>query len=295
MTGIPRVRRVLLLAALTALLSQAVFEFGPLWLVTLHVPAAAYGPYWALLVATLGAGGYLATRLPLDRRSSALAVAAILAVAPILLATSHSFVVVAAAQTRAAADAGRHRDSRGTPAARRRTVQHPGGRVVGCRHLLLGVVPAVLGWLRRSGPLSRGVLGRMGFRGRECDSRRVAGRVDPRRSEAPADATVDESLDDHTPKLTTPPPADLACRDLVRLVSDYVDGELPPDWRATIDDHLSACDGCTNYLQQIRQTIVLLEQIDANRHGPAENGVRKDKTFGSVPGCVINDQDGNQA
>jgi hypothetical protein len=99
MTRIPSVRRMLLLAALTALLSQAVFEFGPLWLVALHAPAAAFGPYWALLVATLGVGGYLAARVHLGRRRSAVAVAVVLTAAPILLTTSHSAVVIAAAQT----------------------------------------------------------------------------------------------------------------------------------------------------------------------------------------------------
>ena len=34
--------------------SQAVFEFGPLWLVALAAPAVLFGPYWAALVATLG-------------------------------------------------------------------------------------------------------------------------------------------------------------------------------------------------------------------------------------------------
>ena len=41
------VRQVMLLAALVSLLSQAVFEFGPLWLVALDAPAALFGPYWA--------------------------------------------------------------------------------------------------------------------------------------------------------------------------------------------------------------------------------------------------------
>ena len=75
MTRIPGVRRMLLLAALTAMLSQAVFEFGPLWLIALHSPAAAFGPYWALLVATLGAGGYLAGQLNLARRTTVFVVA----------------------------------------------------------------------------------------------------------------------------------------------------------------------------------------------------------------------------
>jgi hypothetical protein len=99
MTSIPSVRRVLVLAALTGMLSTAVFEFGPLWLVALHAPAAAYGPYWAVLVATMGAGGYLAARLHLDRRRATLAVAGIVAVSPVLLVTSHSVIVVGAAQT----------------------------------------------------------------------------------------------------------------------------------------------------------------------------------------------------
>ena len=39
MTGRRDVRQALLLAALVAVLSQAVFEFGPLWLVALDAPA----------------------------------------------------------------------------------------------------------------------------------------------------------------------------------------------------------------------------------------------------------------
>jgi anti-sigma factor RsiW len=44
------------------------------------------------------------------------------------------------------------------------------------------------------------------------------------------------------------------------MISDYLDNDLPPDWRENIDTHLNACDGCTTYLDQIRQTIIVLEQ-----------------------------------
>jgi hypothetical protein len=84
--------------------------------------------------------------------------------------------------------------------------------------------------------------------------------------EALAAVTGDETLGGDPRPLLTPPPDDLACRDLVRLVSDYLDGDLPPGWRASIDDHLNACDGCTAYLEQIRQTVALLEQINAIQH-----------------------------
>jgi MFS family permease len=58
---------VLLLTAMAGLLSQAVFEFGPLWLVALQAPAVLYGPYWAVLVSTLGIGGLLIAKLHLER------------------------------------------------------------------------------------------------------------------------------------------------------------------------------------------------------------------------------------
>ena len=84
--------------------------------------------------------------------------------------------------------------------------------------------------------------------------------------EALAAAIGEETLGGDPRPLLTSPSDDLACRDLVRLVSDFLDGDLPPDWRASIDAHLRACDGCTSYLEQIRQTVALLEQIDATQH-----------------------------
>jgi Putative zinc-finger len=70
---------------------------------------------------------------------------------------------------------------------------------------------------------------------------------------------VDETA---RPGPTGPAPADLACRELVGIVSDYVDGVLPADWRVRADEHLQGCDGCTAYLQQIRDTVDLLARLD---------------------------------
>lgn len=253
MTGIPRVRRVLLLAALTALLSQAIFEFGPLWLIALHAPAAAYGPYWALLVATLGAGGYLAARLRLDSGSFALIVAAILTGAPILLVTTHSAVAVAAAQTVlllalaiTAIHAGRLLHD-AVPSSIRAGVSSGAGTFSWVLFL-----PFSLGF----GAVAR------------TDGVYTAGWIFAGASAALA-ASLVLSAREHARPVAAPPPADIACRDLVRRVSDYLDGELPPNWRASIEDHLGACAGCTNYLEQIRQTVVLLEHIDLNQGRPA--------------------------
>ena len=92
------VLRVLLLAATAGLLSQAVFEFGPLWLVALAAPAVLYGPYWATLVSTLGVGGLLIGKLNLQRRML-LAILIILSLAgALLLAWTRSLPVIITAQ-----------------------------------------------------------------------------------------------------------------------------------------------------------------------------------------------------
>jgi anti-sigma factor RsiW len=48
---------------------------------------------------------------------------------------------------------------------------------------------------------------------------------------------------------------DLACQELVELVTDYLDGALSPRERARFDAHIAGCDGCTHYVEQIRITI----------------------------------------
>jgi hypothetical protein len=57
------------------------------------------------------------------------------------------------------------------------------------------------------------------------------------------------------------PPADLACQELVELVTDLLDGVLPPGWRDSAEAHLADCDGCTEYVRQIRTTIAALDAL----------------------------------
>lgn len=89
----------MLLAALVGMLSQAVFEFGPLWLVALAAPAVLFGPYWAAIVATLGVGGYLAGRLHLDRRVIVTVLAVAAPAVTLALTVTRSLAAVVAAQT----------------------------------------------------------------------------------------------------------------------------------------------------------------------------------------------------
>ena len=48
---------------------------------------------------------------------------------------------------------------------------------------------------------------------------------------------------------------EINCKELVELVTEYLEGTLPPSERERFEAHLSKCSGCTNYLQQMRQTV----------------------------------------
>ncbi|MGB0096308.1 MAG: zf-HC2 domain-containing protein [Solirubrobacteraceae bacterium] len=50
-------------------------------------------------------------------------------------------------------------------------------------------------------------------------------------------------------------PDELTCRELVRLVTDYLEGALPETDVHRFDAHVTACDGCTTYLAQMQDTI----------------------------------------
>lgn len=48
---------------------------------------------------------------------------------------------------------------------------------------------------------------------------------------------------------------DLACQQLVELLSDHLDGALSADDQRRVVAHLSQCDGCGAALEQMRETI----------------------------------------
>ena len=83
---------------LTALLTQAVFEFGPLWLVDAGAGSGSFGPAWAALMASLGLGGVLAARVQIESATSVATVAALLAAGSIALVVPTPVVVTTVAQ-----------------------------------------------------------------------------------------------------------------------------------------------------------------------------------------------------
>ena len=50
-------------------------------------------------------------------------------------------------------------------------------------------------------------------------------------------------------------PPDLACQQVVELVTEYLEDALSPEERRGLEAHLAGCRDCRAYLEQIRLTI----------------------------------------
>jgi predicted anti-sigma-YlaC factor YlaD len=61
---------------------------------------------------------------------------------------------------------------------------------------------------------------------------------------------------------------DMSCKELVELVTEYLEGTLPPSERARFDEHLVLCPGCRTYLEQMRLTIRVLGKLSEESIAP---------------------------
>lgn len=60
----------------------------------------------------------------------------------------------------------------------------------------------------------------------------------------------------------------MTCIELVELVTDYLEGSMPADERARFDEHISGCEGCTTYMEQLRITIRLTGMLTEEQIAP---------------------------
>jgi len=51
--------------------------------------------------------------------------------------------------------------------------------------------------------------------------------------------------------------ATIRCREVVEILNDYLEGELPEPQRVRVEAHLAGCVGCTTILDEFRETIRL--------------------------------------
>jgi anti-sigma factor RsiW len=52
---------------------------------------------------------------------------------------------------------------------------------------------------------------------------------------------------------------DLTCRELVELVTDYLEDALSASERRRFETHLADCEGCRRYVEQMRTTVSLAQ------------------------------------
>jgi anti-sigma factor RsiW len=50
----------------------------------------------------------------------------------------------------------------------------------------------------------------------------------------------------------------MTCKELVELVTDYLEGRLPPADLDRFEAHLELCEFCVTYIEQIRASVAVL-------------------------------------
>ena len=54
---------------------------------------------------------------------------------------------------------------------------------------------------------------------------------------------------------------DLPCAALVEMVTDYLEGTLPTELLAHVEEHLVICPGCVSVLEQVREVVQLAGRL----------------------------------
>jgi anti-sigma factor RsiW len=65
------------------------------------------------------------------------------------------------------------------------------------------------------------------------------------------------------------PATGIVCRELVELVTDYLEGDLDAETRARADAHLADCPHCRVYVEQMRVTTRALREVRTAELEPA--------------------------
>ncbi len=63
------------------------------------------------------------------------------------------------------------------------------------------------------------------------------------------------------------------CKELLELLSDYLDGELDPGACAEVDAHMDECDRCREFVESLRRTVALIQRAFGR---PLPDDVRRD-------------------
>jgi anti-sigma factor RsiW len=60
----------------------------------------------------------------------------------------------------------------------------------------------------------------------------------------------------------------MVCRQVVEVVTDYLEGTMAARERARFEAHLAGCPHCREYLAQMRKTLEILGRIEPEELAP---------------------------
>jgi len=69
------------------------------------------------------------------------------------------------------------------------------------------------------------------------------------------------------------------CDQLVECLSEYIDGDLPPELVAQLEEHMSNCTDCRIVVDTTKKTISLYQQMTEDQHIPNSVVERLHKTL----------------
>jgi anti-sigma factor RsiW len=61
---------------------------------------------------------------------------------------------------------------------------------------------------------------------------------------------------------------EMTCKELVGVLTDYLEGTLPAADRVRLEEHVAECPYCEEYIAQMRQTIEALGELPADSLAP---------------------------
>ena len=70
----------------------------------------------------------------------------------------------------------------------------------------------------------------------------------------------------------------MTCKEVVEIVSDYLEDALSAQDRARVEAHLAGCAGCTTYVEQMREIIRLTGML-TEEQVPTEHRERLRQAF----------------
>jgi len=68
--------------------------------------------------------------------------------------------------------------------------------------------------------------------------------------------------------MTGPAENEMSCKELVEVITEYLEGTLPEAERARFDYHLGLCPGCQTYLDQMRLTVRVVGRLSEESIAP---------------------------